>query len=150
MTFVPLLSWTDNDQGSVGELIQIGVHDFDRIDNFLLEVILAISLREEPTAAVQAILPVLLGPARPAAKGGGFAAFPFHKLAGLSDKPSRATNARAGAILRQLGLSEAQVDVVMRRSVKQVMDLVMQNQGVQVTSTPSNLHPEPRTRTPRP
>ena len=97
MTFVPLLSWTENDQGSVGELSQIGVHDFDRIDNFLLEVILAISLREEPTAAVQAILPVLLGPARPAAKGGGFAAFPFHKLARLSDEPSRCISCRTCA-----------------------------------------------------
>ena len=68
MTFVPLLSWTDNDQGSVGELSQIGAQNFDRIDNFLLEIILAISLREEPAAAVQAILPVLLGAARPEAE----------------------------------------------------------------------------------
>jgi hypothetical protein len=37
----------------------------------------------------QAILPVLLGPARTAAEGGGFGPFPFHKLAGLSDEPSR-------------------------------------------------------------
>ena len=52
---------------------------------------------------------MLLGPARPAAEGGGFEAFPFYKLAGLSDEPSRATNKRAGAILRQLGLSEDKV-----------------------------------------
>ena len=40
---------------------------------------------------LQAILPVLIGPARPAAEGGGFKAFPFHKLAELSDEPSRHT-----------------------------------------------------------
>jgi hypothetical protein len=99
----------------------------------LLELILAMALREEPASAVQvkavdpvlrgraselcvatelgrrrcihanitalslslslslsqAILPVLLGPARTAAEGGGFGPFPFHKLAGLSDEPSR-------------------------------------------------------------
>ena len=38
---------------------------------------------------MQAVVPVLIGPARPAVEGGGFAAFPFHKLAGLSDEPSR-------------------------------------------------------------
>jgi len=32
----------------------------------------------------------------PAAEGGGFETFPFHKLARLSDAPSKATNARAG------------------------------------------------------
>jgi len=57
---------------------------------------IAVALREEPAAAVQAVLPVLIGPARTAAEGGGFGAFPFYKLAGLSDEPSKATNARAG------------------------------------------------------
>ena len=39
------------------------------------------------------MLPVLVGPA---AEGGGFEAFPFYKLALLSDEPSRLTNAFAG------------------------------------------------------
>ena len=43
-------------------------------------------LREEQGAACQAILPVFVGPA---AEGGGFGAFPFYKLARLSDEPSR-------------------------------------------------------------
>ncbi|KAJ1467763.1 hypothetical protein T484DRAFT_1857729, partial [Baffinella frigidus] len=101
MTFVPLLSWSEDDQGSLGELSRIGVNGFDRVDNVLLELILAMALREEPGAACQAVLPVLVGPA---AEGGGFGPFPFYKLARLSDEPSRATNARAGGILQQLGL----------------------------------------------
>ena len=72
----------------------------------------------------QAVLPVLVGQARPAAEGGGFEAFPFYKLARLSDEPSLATNARAGQILRQLGLGEVKVLAVMGLSVKQVVDEV--------------------------
>ena len=45
MVFVPLLSWTEDDQGSVGELSRIGVDGFDRVDNCLLELILATALR---------------------------------------------------------------------------------------------------------
>ncbi|KAJ1479290.1 hypothetical protein T484DRAFT_2881444 [Baffinella frigidus] len=101
MTFVPLLSWTEDDKGSLGQLSQIGVDGFDRVDNVLLEMLLATALREDPRFAVQAVLPVMLGPAT---DGGGFGTFPFHKLTRLSDEPSRATNARAAAILQQLGL----------------------------------------------
>jgi hypothetical protein len=104
-----------------------------QLDNVLLELILALALREEQSAAVQAVLPVLIGPARTAAEGGGFAAFPFHKLAGLSNEPSKATNARAVAILRKLGLSEDKLGVVRGRSVKQVVDRVIRNQGVQAS-----------------
>ena len=31
MIFVPLLSWTEHDQGSVGGLSQLGVGGFDRV-----------------------------------------------------------------------------------------------------------------------
>ncbi|KAJ1471840.1 hypothetical protein T484DRAFT_3485030 [Baffinella frigidus] len=133
MVVVPLLSWTDDDKGSVGELSRIGDRGFDRVDNLLLELILATALREEPASAVQAVLPLMIGPARTAAEGGGFGSFPFHKLAVLSDEPSRATNAQAGAILRQLGLSEDKVQAVLGRSVKQVVGLVLRNQGVQAS-----------------
>jgi len=86
MIFVPLLTWTEDDQGSLGELSKIGVDGFDRVDNVLLELVLATALREEPGAACQAILPVLVGPAT---EGGGFGTFPFYKLAHLSEEPSR-------------------------------------------------------------
>ena len=62
-------------------------------------------------------MPVLIGAARPATEGGGFAAFPFYRLAGLSESPSEATNARAAAILRQLGVREDKVQDVLGRSV---------------------------------
>jgi len=36
MVCVPLLSWGEDDKGSVGELRRIGVNGFDRVDNVLL------------------------------------------------------------------------------------------------------------------
>jgi len=42
----------------VGELSLIGVDGFDRVDNVLLEMQIAMALRAEPDAAVQAVLPV--------------------------------------------------------------------------------------------
>ena len=93
----------------------------------MLELIISTALREEPAAALQAVLPVLVGPA---AGGGGFETFPFYKLARLSDEPSRATSVQAGEILRQLGLSEDKVQAVLRLSVKQV-------------APPRHLPPEP-------
>ncbi|KAJ1473644.1 hypothetical protein T484DRAFT_1835300, partial [Baffinella frigidus] len=101
------------------------------VDNCLLELILATALREEPGAACQAILPVIVGPA---AEGGGFGTFPYYKLARLSDAPSKATNAQAAVILRQLGLGEEKVQAVLRLSVKQVVDSVLRNQGVQAAA----------------
>ena len=54
----------------------------------------------------------------PAAEGGGFATFPFYKLARLSDEPSAMTGERAADILRRLGLSEDKVQAVLLLSVK--------------------------------
>ena len=42
MVFVPLLSWTADDKGSVGELGRLGMRGFDRVDNVLLELTLAV------------------------------------------------------------------------------------------------------------
>ena len=56
---MPLLSWTENDKGSLGELSRIGVEGYDRVDNVLLELIIATALREEPRSAVQARPPHL-------------------------------------------------------------------------------------------
>jgi len=53
MVFVVLLSWEPGDQGSVGELSRIGRAGFDRVDNVLLELLLATALRDEPGAAIQ-------------------------------------------------------------------------------------------------
>ena len=56
-----------------------------------------------------------------AVEGGGFGPFPFYKLPRLSDAPSKATNALAAAILRQLGLGEDKLQEVLRLSVKEVI-----------------------------
>jgi len=74
MVFVPILSWTEHDQGSLGGLSKLGAGGFDRVDNFLLQLLVSMVLRDEAGAALQAVLPVLVGPA---AEGGGFATFPF-------------------------------------------------------------------------
>jgi len=133
MVFVPLLSWTADDRGSVGDISRLGVGGFDKVDHVLLELIIAAALREEPSAGIQAVLPVLVGPERPAKEGGGFEVFPFYKLYRLSDEPSKATNARAGQILRHLGLGEGKVLAVEALSVKQVLEQVLRNQGVQAS-----------------
>ena len=36
------MSWTADDKGSVGELGQLGMRGFDRVDNVLLELTLAV------------------------------------------------------------------------------------------------------------
>ena len=36
MMFAPILSWTEDDQGSLGELSKIGFDGFDRVDNVQL------------------------------------------------------------------------------------------------------------------
>jgi len=130
MVVVPLLSWTADDRGSVGGLSEINIDGFDKVDVVLLELLIATALRQESRAGVQAILPVLVGSA---AEGGGFEVFPFYKLARLSDAPSKLTNAKAAAILRQLGLGEDKVQAVLRLSVKQVVEQVIRNQGVQAS-----------------
>jgi hypothetical protein len=35
LVVMPLLSWTEDDRGSLGELSRIGVDGFDRVDNVL-------------------------------------------------------------------------------------------------------------------
>ena len=44
MIFVPLLSWTENDQGSVGELSRLGVGGFDRVSAPTPPISFALSL----------------------------------------------------------------------------------------------------------
>jgi len=36
MSFVPLLSWEEGDQGSLGELSRIGVDGFDKVQGYLV------------------------------------------------------------------------------------------------------------------
>jgi hypothetical protein len=45
--FMPLLSWTQDDRGAVGEMCSLGHADFDsdRVDHLLLECIIALQAR---------------------------------------------------------------------------------------------------------
>ena len=118
----------------------------DRVDNVLLELIVALQLRNEAHCALQAILPVLIGPANAPKPSGdkashprttstsslrqGFAPFPYHKLARLSDQPSAKTNAVAAKILKSLGVEQDKIDAILKRSVKKTRELVLRNQGI--------------------
>ncbi|KAJ1472096.1 hypothetical protein T484DRAFT_2025837, partial [Baffinella frigidus] len=52
-----------------------------------------------------------------------------------SETSAMPTSSDAGAILRHLGLSEVKVQAVLGRSVKQVVGLVLRNQGVRVQAS---------------
>jgi len=56
MVCVPLLTWHDDDSGSVGGLLKLGGEGVDPVDNVLLELIIATALRDEP-GAVQTLNP---------------------------------------------------------------------------------------------
>ncbi len=133
---MPLLSWTEDDRGSLGDLSTLTLKD-DRVDNVLLELIVALALRNEERSAVRAIFPVLIGPA----EAGGFGPFPFHKLSRLSTSPSEKTNKLAATILNRLEVSQEKIDDMRQRSVRKTVELILRNQGMQASEVNSNLAP---------
>ncbi len=136
IVFVPLLSWNDEDRGSLGDLSKLTPQE-DRVDNVLLELIVALALRNEERSAVRAIFPVLIGPPEP----GGFGPFPFHKLSRLSNSPSEKTNRLATTILTRLGASQEKIDDMNQRSVKKTVELILRNQGMQASEVNASLAP---------
>jgi hypothetical protein len=133
MVMVCLLSFNEDDRGSLGDLITLRPEEGkDRVDNVLLELIVGLELRAlgEHTA-LSYILPILVGPQR---QDSSFGPFPFSKLGLLSPEPSAMTNNRAAAILAKLGVGDTQIQAMKVRSVRQQVDLILKNQGTQVLS----------------
>jgi hypothetical protein len=103
----------------------------DRVDNVLLELIIGKELQTlGEHSAICAILPILLGPQR---KDSSFEQFPFGKLGLLSQEPSVMTNNRAASILAMLGVGDKQIQAMQARSVRQHVDLILKNEGVEAS-----------------
>jgi hypothetical protein len=130
IVYVPLLSWKDDDtQGSIGGMTNLAQND--RVDNVLLEIIIALEWRKKKGSSLLAILPILLcevgddGQQKP---------FPMSKLGELGDVVSVQTNARAARILAKIGVDDKQIEEMRPRSVKQHLDLLLKNQGVSLAA----------------
>ena len=133
MVMVCLLSCNEEGRGSLGNLTTLKPSEgTDRVDRFLLELIIGLELRAigEHTALC-AILPILIGPQR---QDSSFAEFPFGKLGLLSREPSVMTNNRAAYFLASLGVGDEQINAMKARSVRKNVDLILKNQGIQAST----------------
>ncbi len=132
---VYLLSFSEHGRGSLGALTTLCPSEGkDRVDNVLLELIVGLELqaigKHTAQSAPCAILPILLGPQR---QDSSFERFPFDKLGLLSPEPSVLTNNRAATILAMLGVGEKQIQAMQARSVRQHVDLILKNEGVEAS-----------------
>jgi len=132
LVFVPLLSWYEEEgrapSGSVGELMML--HHKDRVDNFLLEIIIANTLMSLPVGHrwLQRISPIFIGKA----DARGYADFPSRNIDKLPDMPSFKTCKKAAEIL----MNDFQIPVdtnVMAYSVKKHIYCLIQCQGVKLS-----------------
>ena len=132
LVLVPLLSWYEEDgkepSGSVGELMSL--HHSDRVDNFLLEMMIGNVLMKLPAGSrwLQRISPIFIG--TPDARG--YTEFPFANIDKLPDVPSLKTCKRAAEIL----LDELKIPVdttVMAFSVRQHINNLLKFQGVKLS-----------------
>jgi hypothetical protein len=133
MVMVCFLSFNEEGRGSLGNLTTLKpTEGKDRVDPFLLELIIGLELRAigEHTALC-AILPILIGPQR---QDSSFAEFPFGKLGLLSREPSVMTNNRAAYFLASLGVGDEQIKAMQARSVRRHVDLILKNQGIQAST----------------
>jgi hypothetical protein len=104
LVIVPLLSWHEVEgkepAGSVGQLMAL--HKEDKVDNFLLEIIIANALMELPSSCrwLQLVQPIFIGNL----DSRGYSEFPFGNIARLPSFPSLKTCRRAAEILVSIGL----------------------------------------------
>jgi hypothetical protein len=133
IVMVCLLSFNEDGSGSLGNLTTLKPSEGrDRVDHFLLELIICHELRAlGQYTALCAILPILIGPQR---QDSSFAQFPFGKLGLLSKEPSAMTNNRAAYYLASLGVGDQQIKAMQARSVRQHVDLILKYQGVQAST----------------
>ena len=127
---VPLLSWSEDDTGSVGQMVSLQ-GETDHEDNVLLEFMLMIALKSHAESSVQAIYPVLMG-ARNA--DGSFAEFPFAELQRLPGTPSAATSSRAAKIMHMLGLPSDLIHEMRVRSVRDTIYTILRSQGCKLST----------------
>jgi hypothetical protein len=135
IVMVYLLSFSKHGRGSLGALTTLCPKEGkDRVDNVLLELIIGLELqaigKQTAQSAPCAILPILVGPQR---QDSSFERFPFEKLGLLSPEPSVMTNDRAATILAMLGVGDKQIQAMQARSVRQHVDLILKNEGVEAS-----------------
>jgi len=132
LVLVPLLSWYEEDgnqpSGSVGELMLL--HHCDKVDKFLLEIMIANMLMQLPAGHrwLQRISPIFIG--EPDARG--YTEFPLANIDKLPDVPSLKTCERAAEIL----MDDLKIPVdttVMAFSVKKHINHILQFQGVKLS-----------------
>ena len=134
LVLVPLLSWYEEDgrlSGSVGELMTL--HHNDKVDIFLLEIIIANTLMKLDAGCrwLQQISPIFIG--QPDARG--YTEFPFEKIDKLPDVPSLKTCKKAADILLD-GLQipiNTEMSRVMALSVKEHIKLITARQGIKLS-----------------
>jgi len=131
LVIVPLLSWHEEEGqepgGSVGQLMAL--HTEDKVDYFLLEIIIANALMALPSNNrwLRAIEPIFVGKL----DSQGYTDFPFENIARLPSFPSLKTSRRAAEILISLGLP---VDTnVISFSVKEHISRITLLQGIHLS-----------------
>uniref|UniRef100_A0A7S1E474 Uncharacterized protein n=1 Tax=Hemiselmis andersenii TaxID=464988 RepID=A0A7S1E474_HEMAN len=125
MVFVPLFS-----RGAIEGLLSLGGAQ-DRVDNVLLEWLLALEWLKSPTSGLKSIYPIFFDKKQDGLEE-PFADFPWEMLASLPQLPSAKTNRRAAEILRKLGGTEEQIMRMQALSVRQVVDQMLKNQGIKL------------------
>eukprot|EP00960_Hanusia_phi_P008782 251777-Hanusia_phi.AAC.1 len=143
LVFVPLISWHEEPagepssqivcRGSLGDMVSLCKND--RVDNILLEYIIALEWSRKERTYLQSIVPILIGKKE---DDGTFSSFPWSKLHKLPDIPSRMTNDRAAIILEMLGINQDQIEKMRRRSVKQTIELILKHQGIRLSDVGKN------------
>eukprot|EP00050_Salpingoeca_kvevrii_P004877 m.263863 g.263863 ORF g.263863 m.263863 type:complete len:647 (-) comp11053_c2_seq2:1211-3151(-) len=122
--FVPLLSFCEDQTGSLGQMRRLDC-DGDVVDNVLLELELAVELLAAKTV-LRRIVPVLAGECEES----GFAPFAFDQIKLLPDKVAVATKAKAREFLVAQGLTPS--GGFEGRTVQQVVGLITRNQGIKL------------------
>jgi hypothetical protein len=133
LVIICILSVNEHGRGSVGDLMTLRPSEGkDRVDTVLLELILAHELRAlGEKSSIFSIVPILVGPQRP---DRSFEPFPKAFLDLLSPEPSVRTTNKAASILAMLGVRDQQIQAMKARSVRQHVDLILKNQGVQAST----------------
>ena len=131
MVFVPLLSWTGDGGGSLGGMMSL--KDADRVDNVLLEYIIALEWTRMEDSSLRSILPVFMD----RDSEGAEVRFPMEELKNLPDHPSKMTNDTAEQLLRSFGVKEAQLMEMRSRSVKETVGMILKLQGIKLSQMSS-------------
>jgi hypothetical protein len=140
----PVLSWYTVDSqdvpnaGSVGRLARLDpINGVDYVDDFLLEMLLAIRLNQIFPAGADpqskhsilgTILPIFIGGEHPMRFSRNYPMFPREKLHLLSNKPSIETMRTAAALLHSVGVSTP--EHFLRLSIREVVGKIMDFPGI--------------------